>query len=549
MYPMKFCKKNACCFLVFILSVCAVLNVKAQETIRLNLLPGEQWWGGAGQYGNKMPFNGKSNFNFNLYGDNSGNQSQPLLISNKGRWIWSNEPIQYIFKNDSLVVISQNKNIQNGTAGNSIATAYRFVATHFFPSSGNWPDSLLVTAPQYNLWIELQYNPNQKDVLHYAENLLKNNFLPGVLMIDDNWSNYYGEFNFNKVKFPDAKKTIAFLHAKGFKVMLWICPFITPDSENFRELYKRKLLLMDNEGDSNKTWKDATKPLLIQWWNGYSACLDFTNPGAKEWLIEKLKFLQTEYGVDGYKFDAGDANFYDNKKLLSFENKTPNEHSEEWAKMGLSFPLNEYRAMWKMAGQPLVQRLGDKSHNWYDLQMLIPNTIAQQLMGYTFTCPDMIGGGQIASFMPGAVINQKLMVRSAQLHALMPMMQFSVAPWRVLDAMHLNAIKVAVDLRQRMMPQLMSIMRRAVNNGEPVVRPLEYNYPNQGYENIKDEFMLGNDILVAPIVTENDERNIVLPQGEWIYQNKKWKGGETYTLKVGLEDVPVFVRKSNKINI
>ncbi len=521
-------------------------NAMAQKDVQLKLLPGEQWWGGAGQYGYKMPFNSSTDFSYNLYGDASGNQSAPLFISNKGRWLWSDAPFRYAIKNDSIILVSQSENFESGTAGNNLALAYSYVSKRFFPTSGMWPDSLLITAPQYNLWIELQYDPNQKDVLLYADNVLKNNFPPGVLMIDDNWSNYYGEFDFNKVKFPDAKKTIAYLHSKGFKVMLWVCPFITPDSENFRELLKKKLLLMDNEGDTSKLWSDAKKPLLIEWWNGYSACLDLTNPAAKMWLTGKLNFLQKNYGVDGFKLDAGDAYFYNNKNLLSYKKVSPNEQTEEWAKIGLSFPLNEYRAMWKMGGQPLVQRLSDKSHSWHDLQMLIPNTIAQQLMGYTFTCPDMIGGGEFTSFLPGAVINQKLVVRSAQLHALMPMMQFSVAPWRVLDTLHLNAIKTAVALRQQMMTKLMDVMRMSAKTGEPAVRPLEYNYPSRGYENIEDEFMLGNDILIAPVISENDERNVVLPPGDWSFQNKKWKGGKTYQLKVGLDELPVFIRNNSK---
>lgn len=51
-----------------------------------------------------------------------------------------------------------------------------------------------------------------------------------------------------------------------------------------------------------------------------------------------------------------------------------------------------------MGSQPLAQRLSDKSYSWSDLQRLIPGTIALQLFGYTFTCTDMIGGGQASSF-------------------------------------------------------------------------------------------------------------------------------------------------------
>ena len=119
----------------------------------------------------------------------------------------------------------------------------------------------------------------------------------------------------------------------------------------------------------------------------------------------------------------------------------PNVHAELFAKIGLAYPLNEYRATWKMGGQPLAQRLRDKGHTWDDLQLLIPNLLLQGIMGYPFTCPDMIGGGEMGSFINLKDINQDLIVRSAQVHALMPMMQFSVAPWRILDKPHSEAIE------------------------------------------------------------------------------------------------------------
>ncbi len=517
----------------------------ANSSITLPLLENEQWWGGAVQYGDQMPFNKASSFSFNLYGDVSNNQSAPLLISNKGRWIWCEAPFMFSFEHDTLHATTTSiDKMQTGTAGNDLKSAYQFASKNFFPSSGKWPDSLLITSPQYNLWIELQYNPNQKDVLNYADKVLQNGWPAGVLMIDDNWSNYYGELDFDKAKFPDAKEAIARLHREGFKVMVWICPFVTPDSKEFRELLFKKYLLLDNENEESRKWEDATKPLLIHWWNGYSACLDLTNPGAKQWLKDKLQFLQNEYGVDGFKLDAGDPYFYNNKNLLSYKKVSPNDQCTEWAKVGLEFPLNEYRAMWKMGGEPLVERLADKDHTWKDLQTLIPNTIAQQLLGHTFTCPDMIGGGNFTSFLPGSTIDQKLIVRSAQVHALMPMMQFSVAPWRVLDPEHLQAVNDAVKIRQQYLPTIMTVMRNSARTGEPALRPLAYNYPGKGYEMITDQFMMGDEMLVAPVVTEKDERDIVLPPGDWSYQNKKWSGGKIYHINVSLNEVPVFMKTS-----
>lgn len=530
--------------LVFLITAPIGFAQSVDSSIQLPLLKNEQWWGPTVQYGYRMPFNAANSFSFNLYGDVSNNQSAPLLLSSKGRWLWCDEPFLFSFKNDILDVTSHGgKQVQYGTAGSSLASAYQYASSHFFPTSGKWPDSLLVKSPQYNLWIELQYNPNQKDVLKYADNVLKNGLPAGVLMIDDNWSNYYGEFDFDKAKFPDAKEMIDELHQKGFKVMVWICPFISPDSKEFRDLLAKKYLLLDNEGNEKTDWKDAKIPLLIHWWNGYSACLDLTNPGAKQWLLEKLHFLQKKYGVDGFKLDAGDPYFYNNKNLLSYKKVSPNDQCEAWAKIGLEFPLDEYRAMWKMGGQPLVQRLSDKSHTWSDLQKLIPNTIVQQLLGYTFTCPDMIGGGNFISFLPGSKIDQNLIVRSAQVHALMPMMQFSVAPWRILDSIHLLAVKDAVKIREENISYIMEVMRKAALTGEPALRSLTYNYPGRGYESINDQFMMGDEMLVAPVVTANNERSVVLPPGDWYYQNKKWKGGRTYQIKVALNELPVFIKK------
>jgi alpha-glucosidase len=196
--------------------------------------------------------------------------------------------------------------------------------------------------------------------------------------------------------------------------MLWICPFVSPDCDVYRRLRDDGLLIRQ---------KSTGEPAMILWWNGVSAVLDLTHPAAMDWIKEQLTFLTDSLDINGFKFDAGDADFYTGD-LECHKNISPNEHSELWGQLGLDYPLNEFRAMWKMGGQPLAERLRDKSHNWEDLQTLIPNLIVQGLVGYAFTCPDLIGGGEFTSFINLSSIDQDLIVRSAQCHALMPMMQF-----------------------------------------------------------------------------------------------------------------------------
>ena len=78
--------------------------------------------------------------------------------------------------------------------------------------------------------------------------------------------------------------------------------------------------------------------------------------------------------------------------------------------------------------------------------------------------------------------------------------------------------------------------------GEPILRSLEYNYPHKGYERITDEFMLGEDILVAPVLEKGQsERTVVLPEGYWRdCDGREYEGGRAVTLPVTLADIPYF---------
>lgn len=149
-------------------------------------------------------------------------------------------------------------------------------------------------------------------------------------------------------------------------------------------------------GSSPSYAKDVA---MVSWWNGYSALLGFSNPKAQDWFKAELQYLVDEFKIDGFKLDAGDTGFYPSWLKSHKGNLTPNDHTELFAQIGLYFPLNEYRSTWKMAGMPLAQRLRDKVHNWTNLKTLIPNITVQGLMGYAFTCPDMIGGGEFNSFI------------------------------------------------------------------------------------------------------------------------------------------------------
>ena len=237
----------------------------------------------------------------------------------------------------NLQIFSEYESLEPVLAGNTLRDAYLAASTKYFPPSGQLPDSLFFSMPQYNTWIELMYNQNQEDILKYADNILKNKFPVGVFMVDDNWQKHYGNFDFKPERFPDPKGMIDQLHKDGFRIMLWICPFVSPDSPEFRELQQKGYLIKK---------KGTRQAAIIPWWNGYSACYDLSNPEAAEHLKQQLRNMQEKYGVDGFKFDAGDIGHYNDPNLEFYDKAaTSVDMCEYWAKIGLDFPFNEYLSL------------------------------------------------------------------------------------------------------------------------------------------------------------------------------------------------------------
>lgn len=508
------------------------------------MLPGERWWGGLNDMTNRkvvnpapMPYSESTQIALNFEEFNYSNCVVPFFVSNKGRYVWSDGPFKVSFSGGKIHFEGDNP-IEMVQAGKTLKDAFTGASASHFAPTGTIPPEKFIIAPQYNTWIELVYNQNQKDILNYAHSIVNNGFPSGgILMIDDNWQKYYGNFEFKPDKFPDPKSMVEELHSLGFKVMLWICPFVSPDSPEYRMLAKKGWLVKDATGK---------KAAVVTWWNGRSAVIDLSNPAARAYLKEKLLDMQNLYGIDGFKFDAGDPSSYlKNDVIVSDGFSYGIRHTELWAKLGLEFPYNEFRACWKMAGQPLVIRLQDKPYSWSGVGELLPCMINSSMLGHIYVCPDMVGGGDFATFInvDPKEIDQELIVRSCQIHAMMPMMQFSVAPWRVLDKEHLEICKKAAQLHSQLGTYLLEQAKHGATSGEPIVRPMDYAFPGQGFEDCTDQYMLGDKYLVAPMTTKGTMRNVSLPKGNWKDESgRRYKGGKTYTIDVPLERIPYFER-------
>ena len=526
---------------VFLLS--GAFSALADE-LTVEMSTGENWWGLCSNFGRQMPFNDKSDFQCDLRVSTYGNQSQSVLVSDRGRVLYCAEPVEATIGNGSIKFVSnRGKTVLTEKTGGSLASAFRFASKTYFPPAGGEPELLYFAAPQYNTWIELTYHQNEKDVLAYAQSMLDHGLPPGIFMIDDTWQHGYGTWEFDARRFKDPKGMVDRLHAMGFKVLLWMCPFVSMDSPAYR------LLEFGKSPDTCKLlpvggfMREATggQVAAVKWWNGRSALLDLSHPNGYKWFTGELDGLQRDYGIDAFKLDnSGVEDFCglraDDSSLCA------TDMNGLYARLALRYRGSECRAVFGLAGQPIVVRLHDKDHSWTALQRLVPDMLAAGLSGYPFVCPDMIGGGALSAFLPGAPFDAELFVRSAQVHALCPMMQISASPWRVLDAGHQKIFADAVALRQRFAPYFVELAKQAAKDGQPIMRPLEYNYPGRGYADVKDEFLMGDRLLVAPQTTKGaGERKVVVPPGRWRADDGTVvEGPKTVMVKTPLSRLPYF---------
>ncbi|MCF2528091.1 glycoside hydrolase family 31 protein [Yinghuangia soli] len=511
----------------------AVRETAPGTPLTLPLLDGERWWGGASAEGRSMPY--PAGYSFDLR-DLLGNQGMPLLLSNRGRWVHSTDTFSFTVGTEELTVTPHSATavLEYASEFGDLRGAYRDVLARHYPASGTMPEPLLFTAPQYNLWIETVFEPTQEKVLAYAERVLAEGFAPGVIMIDDQWSNDYGNWTFHPGRFPDPAAMVARLHELGFKVMLWLVPYVTPDSPTARTLNDADLLVADPEA--------RYRAAVGHWWNGWSSALDLLNPEAVTWLQDQLTRLQSDFGIDGFKFDGGDAEWWRRMGIAD-----PEAYVLAWNRIGLAWPLNEYREAWRTAGLPLAQRQQDKYHQWEDrfgIESLIPNALAQAVTGHAFTCPDMIGGGEFR-FVPsddGDGFDAELFVRYAQIAALFPMMQFSAAPWRLLSPEHLEIVRQAAALHTAFGAEILAIAEESAKSGEPIQRPLEWAYPDQGYADVTDQFLIGDTLMVAPVTIQGaTTRTVEIPPGTWTADDTRtYEGPTTVTVDAPLARLPYF---------
>lgn len=416
---------------------------------------------------------------------------------------------------------------------NDALGAYRrLVAMTGYPQST--PLAELFTKPTWTTWARYKTVVSQEVVLNFVDEIIAKDYPYGVMEIDDRWQVHYGDISFDPARFPDPKGMIDQLHAKGFKVTAWVIPFLDPQSNAFAEGKTRGYLVRQQNGE----------PYLVTWWQGHGGLLDVTNPSAMAWFRERLERLRGETGLDGYKFDAGESAFYP-ADALSAESIHPNEYTRRYIEfIGQNFSLTEVRSGWMNQRSPIFFRQWDKWTTWgldNGLHSVLTGILALGLTGYPFILPDMVGGNEYDSDHADA----ELMIRWTQMNALLPALQFSLAPWER-GAECADICRKYAQLHLAFAPRILALAETAAQTGDPIIRPLWWLAPRDEYAlACDDQFLLGDDILVAPVIQSGARtRDIYFPLGKWrdTWTGQVFEPGLVRDYLAPLDLLPIFER-------
>ncbi|GAB1821574.1 TIM-barrel domain-containing protein [Herbidospora sp. RD11066] len=395
----------------------------------------------------------------------------------------------------------------------------------------------------FGSWISSGFfRDSQERVLDRARKIRERGIPCDVLHLDTFWQidGHWSDLRWDRDAFPDPEGMLAELGRQGFKVCLWMNPYISHLSPGFEEAASSGYLLLTRDGEAYVA--DA-------WHGSYPACgiVDFTNPAARVWFRGLLKGL-LEQGVQVFKTDFAEgvpANAVAYNGMTGTElhnvyslmfNDLVAEVTREVAGHGLVWARSSY-----LGGQRHpAQWSGDVDATYPAMGSTIRGGLSHGLSGIAFWSHD--AGGFTGTPTPD------LFVRWAQFGALSPLVRFhgttSREPWEFPEHAERGAVE-ALRLRYRLMPYLYSTAIEAVETGLPIMRALCVDRPDDPVSWQADlEYLLGPDLLVAPMTSADGTRDVYLPAGTWVdhWTGEHLTGGRHLRVSPPLHRIPLYGR-------
>jgi len=340
------------------------------------------------------------------------------------------------------------------------------------------------------------------------------------------WAEGLQNFQFERGRYPNPKEWIAKLHERGYHVVCWETPSLWDSASTYPEARTNGFLVLKPDGSE----------LRIDWLEN-AVKIDFRKPAARDWW-QKLHGPLIDMGVDGFKTDGGERmpdEWFHNLHPFYYQQAVLDAFRVK-ARQGMTFARSGTAPC---AGNATFWG-GDQSSSWSDFPRVVRAGLSAAVSGFTYWGHD-IGG---YSGTP----TRKLYIRWLELGAFSPIMQLHGTtprePWYYDD----ETVRIAryyFDLRWRLRDYLLATARVAREDGVPMWRPLFYEFPDDpATYQIDDEFFLGDDLLVAPVLSDFGGRQVYLPRGEWVdvWTKEKLAGPKTISVRPGLAEIPVFVR-------
>lgn len=399
---------------------------------------------------------------------------------------------------------------------------------------------------------------NEADIRAVAQGFRTHDLPISAIHLDIDYMDGYRVFTVDQQRFPDLAKLAQDLDDQGIKTVTILDPGVKVDPKYF--LYK------EGQKENHFCKLPDGKDLEGLVWPGWSVYPDFTHPATRSWWGRQYPHL-LDQGVAGIWHDMNEPTSFAAWGDLTLPLST--RHNLDGAQGDHRQAHNLYGLLMNRAGYEALRRLrpqtrpwlisrsgwaglqryawnwtGDIESTWEALRMTIPTLLGQGLSGLAFSGPD-IGG------FSGAP-SPELYLRWFQMAAFLPFFRTHSAigiparePWTFAEPVF-SILRDFLKLRQRILPYYYTLAWIASQSGIPPLRPLWWADPeDQSLWAVDDAFLLGNSLLIAPILEEGaSQRMLQLPGGRWysFWDGTLMEGPGEVCLKASLERIPVLVR-------
>jgi alpha-D-xyloside xylohydrolase len=396
----------------------------------------------------------------------------------------------------------------------------------------------------FGTWMSRLGYESREELEAVADRLRAEEIPCDVLHLDPFWMRERSscDLEWDREQFPDPEGMIAGLRDRDFRLSLWEHPHVPVGTDAFVEGAAEGHFVTDGTGAPyvmDNTCQGDYRGALV----------DFTDPDAVEWWKEKHRRL-LEMGVSVFKTDYGeyvpeDAVFANGKSGAAMHNLYPFLYNRAvYETVGEVNGARE-AVVWGRAAWTGSQRFpmhwgGDPQTSWNGMAAALRGGLSASLSGIAYWSHD-IGGfrGTPSADLYVRWAQFGLLSSNSRCHGTTPR-----EPW-VFGEDALETFREYASLRYSLVPYLYTYAEVAARTGLPVVRPLVLEYQDDPTTHRLDtQYLLGEDVLVAPVFAAETDRDVYLPAGEWRdhWTGDRYAGGRWVTVDAPRSRMPVFVR-------